>query len=120
MRSAAVEKGFSALKMGGSQGPVRFVDTPKAIDTMVARVAAVREAVGDEVDIAVDLHRRFSPTMATIFVKELEPLRPLFAEEPCHPENNEPAVGFIAVNDRADCNRGTPPDAMEFPRGDRA
>ena len=37
---AAVEKGFSAVKMGGSQGPVRFVDTPKAIDTMVARVAA--------------------------------------------------------------------------------
>ena len=61
---------------------------------MVARVAAVREAVGDEVDIAVDLHRRFSPTMATIFVKELEPLRPLFAEEPCHPENNEPLLAL--------------------------
>jgi galactonate dehydratase len=27
--------------------------------------------------------------MAAILVKELEPLRPLFAEEPCHPENNE-------------------------------
>ena len=91
---AAVERGFSAVKMGGSQGPVRFVDTPKAIDTMVARVAAVREAVGDEVDIAVDLHRRFSPTMAQIFVRELEPLRPLFAEEPCHPENNEPLLAL--------------------------
>ena len=61
---------------------------------MVARVAAVREAVGDEVDIAVDLHRRFSPTMAQIFVRELEPLRPLFAEEPCHPENNEPLLAL--------------------------
>ena len=91
---AAVARGFSAVKMGGSQGPVRFVDTPKAIDSMVARVAAVREAVGDEVDIAVDLHRRFSPTMAQIFVRELEPLRPLFAEEPCHPENNEPLLAL--------------------------
>ena len=96
----AVEAGFSAVKMGGSQGPVRFVDTPKAIDTMVARVAAVREAVGDEVDIGIDLHRRFSPTMAAIFVKELEPLRPMFAEEPCHPENNEP---LLACRDQRRC-----------------
>ena len=88
----AVESGFNAGKMGASPRPVRFVDTPKAIDTMVSRVAAVREAVGDEVDIAVDLHRRLSPTMAAIVVKELEPLRPLFAEEPCHPENNEPLL----------------------------
>ena len=88
----AVEAGFRAVKMVASPGPVRFVDTSKAIDTMVARVAAVREAVGDEVDIAIDLHRRLSPTMAAILVKELEPLRPLFAEEPCHPENNEPLL----------------------------
>ena len=88
----AVERGFRTVKMGASPQPVRFVDTPKTIDTMVARVAAVRAAVGDKVDIAIDLHRRLSPTMAVILVKELEPLRPLFAEEPCHPENNEPLL----------------------------
>ena len=71
----AVASGFRAVKMGASPQPVRFVDTPKAIDTMVARVAAVRTAVGDEVDIAVDLHRRLSPTMGMILVKELEPFR---------------------------------------------
>lgn len=85
----AVEQGFRAVKMVGATEPVRFVDTPRMIDQMVARVAAVREAVGDDVDIAVDLHRRLSPPMAAVFVRELEPLRPLFAEEPCHPENNE-------------------------------
>lgn len=84
-----VAAGFRAVKMGASPGPVRFVDTPKTIDFMVSRVAAVRDAVGDSIDIAVDLHRRLSPAMAAILVKELEPLRPLFAEEPCHPENNE-------------------------------
>ena len=88
----AVETGFSAVKMGISRQPVRFVDTPKSIDTMVSRVAAVREAVGNQVDIAVDLHRRLSPTMAVILVRELEPLRLLFAEEPCHPENNQPLL----------------------------
>lgn len=90
----AVTAGFRAVKMVVTPQPVRFVDTPKAIDAMVARVAAVRAAVGNDVDIAVDLHRRLSPTMAIIVVKELEPLRPLFAEEPCHPENNEPLLAL--------------------------
>ena len=90
----AVAQGFKAVKMGATPRPVRFVDTPKTIDFMVARVAAVREAVGDEVDIAVDLHRRLSPTMARILVRELEPFRLLFAEEPCHPENNEALLGL--------------------------
>ena len=84
-----VAEGYRAVKMVVTNQPVRFVDSPKAISEMVARVVAVREAVGDEVDVAVDLHRRLSPAMAAIVVKELEPLRLLFAEEPCHPENNE-------------------------------
>ena len=32
--------------------------------------------------------------MAAIFIKELEPLRPLFAEEPCHPDNDEPLLAL--------------------------
>jgi galactonate dehydratase len=89
---AAVAKGFRAVKMVITPTPIRFVDTPRVIDAMVGRVAAVRDAVGNDVDVAVDLHRRLSPTMAAIVIKELEPLRPLFAEEPCHPENNEPLL----------------------------
>lgn len=52
-------------------------------------------AVGDVVDIAVDLHRRLSPTMAVILVKELEPFRLLFAEEPCPPEHSESLLMFF-------------------------
>ncbi len=84
-----VAAGFTAVKMGASSKPVRYVEAPQRIDDMVARVAAVREAVGKEVDIAVDLHRRLSPAMSIILIKELEPFKLLFAEEPCHPENNE-------------------------------
>ncbi|MFC1717105.1 galactonate dehydratase [Candidatus Poribacteria bacterium] len=89
-----VTEGFSAVKMVASPKPVRYVDNPKAIDEMVARVAAVREAVGKEVDIAVDLHRRLSPAMAIVLIKELEPFKLLFAEEPCHPENNEALINI--------------------------
>jgi galactonate dehydratase len=85
----SVARGFGALKMVVTTQPTRFVDVPKAVTEMVERVAAVRAAVGDEVDIAVDLHRRLSPAMAKIVLRELEPFHLLFAEEPCHPENNE-------------------------------
>ncbi len=84
-----VEEGFTALKMCPAPGPVRHVENPKALKEMVSVVAAVREAVGYGVDLAVYLHRRFSPAMAIVLIKELEPLGLLFAEEPCHPENNE-------------------------------
>jgi galactonate dehydratase len=87
---AAVGRGFRAVKMGGAPKPLRFVETPRVLDELVERVAAVREAVGDEVDVSIDLHRRFSPTLAKAFLKAVEPLRPLFAEEPAHPENNLP------------------------------
>ncbi len=87
-----VAEGFSAIKMGIATKPVRFVDTPQTVEDMVSRVAAVREAVGKNVDIAVDLHRRFSPTMAILAIKELEPYNLLFAEEPCHPENTEALI----------------------------
>ena len=84
-----VSEGFAALKMVPIARPVRYVDTPKTVKEIVSRVAAVREAVGDEVDLAVDFHRRLSPAMSVVVLKELEPFRLLFAEEPCHPENNE-------------------------------
>ena len=90
-----VAEGYTALKMGGSPQPVRYVESPATVKMLVKRVAAVREAIGDQIDLAVDLHRRFSPTMAIIMVKELEQFGLLFAEEPCHPENDE-AVLTIA------------------------
>ena len=84
---SAVAKGFTAVKMTPFPDPVRYIDTPAVVDDVVARVAAVREAVGAGVDVAIDFHRAVSPAMARILVKELEPLHPMFIEEPTHPEN---------------------------------
>ncbi|MCA9876365.1 MAG: galactonate dehydratase [Thermomicrobiales bacterium] len=50
-------------------------------------MAAIREAVGDDVDIMVDLHGRTTPAMAVQFGEILRPYRPWFMEEPCPPEN---------------------------------
>jgi galactonate dehydratase len=50
-------------------------------------MGAIREAVGDEIDIMVDLHGRTTPEMAVQYAKALAPYRPFFLEEPCPPEN---------------------------------
>lgn len=50
-------------------------------------MAAIREAVGDDIDIMVDLHGRTTPAMAIQFGEVLRPYRPWFMEEPCPPEN---------------------------------
>lgn len=82
-----VKEGFTALKTTPFPDPVRYIDTPAMTDRIVARVAAIREAVGPEIDVAIDFHRAVSPAMAKILLKELEPYRPMFVEEPTHPEN---------------------------------
>src|SRR5258706_2182740 len=47
----------------------------------------VREALGPDIDVAVDFHAKTSPSVASIIVKEVEPLNLLWVEEPCPPEN---------------------------------
>ena len=84
---ARVAEGFTAVKCTPFPDPVRYVDSPAMTDSIVARVAAIREAVGPSIDIGIDFHRAVSPAMARLLLKELEPYRPMFVEEPTHPEN---------------------------------
>ena len=52
------------------------------------RVGAVREAVGADHDIAVDIHARYFEVQRAIRVaKEIEPYYPFWLEEPIRPEN---------------------------------
>lgn len=91
----AVEAGFTALKMNGTE-ELQIIDSYEKIDQAVERIAAVREAVGPYVGIAIDFHGRVHKPMAKILAKELEPYRPMFIEEPVLPENNE-ALKEIAM-----------------------
>jgi galactonate dehydratase len=86
-----VTAGFTALKTG-FPGAIKLVDTPATILRCVEQVAAMREGIGNEIDLAVDLHGKFSPAMAIRVIKELEPYRPMFVEEPCLPENVDAMV----------------------------
>ena len=85
---ALIAQGFTALKMNATE-ELQYIDTHDKIDHAIARIAAVREAVGPTVGIGIDFHGRVHKPMAKVLAKELEPYRPMFIEEPVLPENNE-------------------------------
>ncbi len=50
-------------------------------------MAAVREAVGPDIDLMIEMHGRFSPDTAAQIAVALEPFAPRWIEEPVPPEN---------------------------------
>jgi len=76
-----VAKGFTAFKMNGTP-EMAIVDSHQKIDEAVARASEAREAVGPDVGIAIDFHGRVHRPMAKALLRELEPVHPLFVEEP--------------------------------------
>jgi len=83
-----VAEGFSCLKTSsfGVDGFER-VDTPAAVARARETLRATREAVGPEVDVALDFHGRPSKAMAKRLVTALEEFEPMFYEEPVGPED---------------------------------
>ncbi|MEW2384364.1 galactonate dehydratase [Micromonospora sp. NPDC047707] len=92
--SAAVESGLTAVKMNAS-GRMSPVASVRELDGVVERVAAAREVLGDERDVAVDFHGRFTLATARRVAPLLEEFRPFFLEEPVVPENSHLIGEFV-------------------------
>lgn len=88
MASACAERGFTAVKMNGTE-EMQFVDTHDKVDAVLARVQAIREALGPDFGIGVDFHGRVHRPMAKVLAKELEPFKLMFIEEPVLSEHHE-------------------------------
>ena len=84
----AVSRGFTAVKMNGTE-ELQFLDSFEKVDLALANVAAVRDAVGPNVGIGVDFHGRVHKPMAKVLMKELDPYKLMFIEEPVLSENYE-------------------------------
>jgi galactonate dehydratase len=74
----AVADGFRAVKLAPFE-PMVWEDAsdpaqPAAYAEGLARIAAVRDAVGPDVDVMVDAHWRFSPGGAAALIRDLAPL----------------------------------------------
>jgi len=88
----AKAKGYTAV---GHLTP--FLDEPRGvpyykthsdkIHDAVETVRAYREAVGDEVDLCIEIHRRMDPAEAIVLARGIEAFRPYFLEDPIRPDN---------------------------------
>jgi galactonate dehydratase len=83
-----VEQGFTAFK-SMAVPETMSLEGLRPIRYAEANVAAMRDAVGDNIDIMVDCHARPSPAMGMQFAKALEPYGLYFFEEVCWPESVE-------------------------------
>jgi len=86
IREEAERQGITCFK-GGIPGYYEWIETNAKIRSAVQSIADLREGLGYGVDIGIDFHAKTSPAVASILVKEVEPLKLLFVEEPCPPEN---------------------------------
>jgi L-alanine-DL-glutamate epimerase-like enolase superfamily enzyme len=82
-----VARGFRAIKYAAAVSH----------EGVVAEMRALREALGPDVEIMVDLHWRYGATEAITLIRALEPYRPCFVEAPCAPEDID-AEADIAAN----------------------
>lgn len=94
LAQAAVEDGFTAFKSMAVPETMPL-EGLRPIKYAEANVRAMREAVGDDIDIMVDCHARPSPAMGLRFGKALDPYGLYFFEEPCWPES---VAGLAMIN----------------------
>ena len=78
-----VSRGYRALKLDPFGSAWRTMD-PADEALSIDIVAAVREAVGPQVEILVEGHNRFSVAAAVGIGRQLEPFKPTWFEEPVH------------------------------------
>ena len=98
----AKDQGYSAV---GHLNP--FLDEPRSdsyfkphaekLKDAVEVVKRCREAVGDEVDLCIEIHRRLEVSEAITFAHEIEQFMPYFYEDPIRPDNFD-SMGRVANN----------------------
>ncbi|HEV7957365.1 MAG: galactonate dehydratase [Microbacteriaceae bacterium] len=86
--------GLTAVKMNAS-GRMSRLGSAGELDRVVERVAAAREVLGPDRDVAVDFHGRFTLASARRVAPLLEQFHPFFLEEPVVPENSH-LIGDLA------------------------
>ena len=83
----AVARTMDAVKVSPA-GPTAGVVSAEALREMVEIISEVRNAIGPDVDLAIDLHGRLTPAASRRAVHALAPFDPFFIEEPCLPDGS--------------------------------
>jgi len=90
-----VARGFTSLRTIPMFPGFEQQTPTKVIKGAVAIVGAIREAVGDEIDLGLEIHRNLRPEQAILLAHELEPYRILYYEDPLAPQSLA-ALDYIA------------------------
>lgn len=93
----AVKRGVTAMKWDPF-GKNYLEISNKELNTALENIAAVREAVGNEVDLLIEGHGRFNIPTGIRIARELEQFKPMLFEEPVPPDNLE---ALKAVRDKS-------------------
>ena len=93
----AVAAGFDAVRFDPFKPRWPNGTHAALIRDVTARVAAVRETVGHDVDICLESHFKLSPWQTIELSRALEPTHPFFLEDPLPPESPR-AVGELAAS----------------------
>jgi galactonate dehydratase len=80
-------QGYTALKVLLFQSEHHAMTHSARLADLVARAQALRESVGWGVDLGIELHRNMAPGEAIALIRELEPIRPFFVEDPVPPDS---------------------------------
>ncbi len=80
--AAAAKEGFTAIKFDPLVAGYQDMSTAALVDSTVNMVAAAREAVGKDVDIILEIHRKLTPVQAIPVAEAIRQFQPLFYEDP--------------------------------------
>jgi len=85
----AKEDGWTAGKGGFVTTQGDTIEPVRSVNAGIANLKAVREAVGEDFKICIDVHGKATPTMAVSFCRQAEPYNPYFVEEATQIEDIE-------------------------------
>ncbi|NLG51440.1 MAG: mandelate racemase/muconate lactonizing enzyme family protein, partial [Chloroflexi bacterium] len=93
-----VAEGWKYVRWGLYDGGDLLEPGP-AVRTTIAQFQAMREALGDEIELCFDVHTRLGPADALVLCREVAPFRPYFIEDPLRSESPQ---AFHRLRERTD------------------
>lgn len=85
--SGAVDDGYTAVKVLLFQPEHHRMPLARRIADLVDRTAILRETLGPDVDLAVELHRNMGPGDSLLLMDQLARFHPIFVEDPLPPDS---------------------------------
>ena len=91
----AIAKGFTAVRLETTPDEYYNLNVDDKLTQSAERVAAVRETVGNDIDVCVEIHRRFSIPETVTFANMIQQYRPFFLEDPIIPDSLESMSSLV-------------------------